>query len=60
MNEKRHYKFSISDPDAVEVRIHCTKISGETKFSGAVTDPRLNKDFEKSYPVLGVVSLKLK
>ena len=28
INEKRHYKLSVPDADATEVRIHCTRISG--------------------------------
>lgn len=36
IDEKRHYKLSIQDSDASEVRIHCTKISGEVIFFGSM------------------------
>jgi hypothetical protein len=43
IEEKRHYKLPIQDSDVMQVRIHCTKISGEISFYGMMGDPRLSK-----------------
>ena len=59
INEKRHYKLSVHDPDATEVRFHCTRISGEAFFIGSVVDPRVNKEYEKVLPLYSVISIKI-
>lgn len=43
INEKRHYKLSLLDTDATEIRVHCTRISGDAVFAGSLVDPRINK-----------------
>lgn len=47
------------DADATEVRIHCTRISGEAFFIGSLVDPRANKDHEKILPLYSVITFKL-
>ena len=51
--------LSIQDVDAIKVRVHCTKISGDTLFFGSFTDPRTNKTHEKILPVHGVITFDL-
>lgn len=59
LNEKRHYKLSIQDSDAIEVRMHCTRISGEAFFIGSYVDPRTNKEREKILPLYSVLTFKI-
>ncbi len=59
INEKRHYKLSLPDNDATEVRIHCTRISGEAFFIGSFEDPRVNKSREKILALYGVITFKI-
>ena len=51
--------MSVQDKDATEVRIHCTRISGEAFFIGSFEDPRIKKDHEKILPLYSIVTYKI-
>jgi hypothetical protein len=58
IGEKRDYKFPFTDQDIAEVRIHCTKISGEVLFHGSFGHPRENATL-KILPHTGTIRFKM-